>query len=108
MESEVTQDSQTLLPQLAEMRGKLDGLVADLRAIDAQLVALATEREQHGLLADACGALEKLREAGGAGLFWGDRSAAACEDQVRRARGRADAFQQHVGGIEEQRRELVE
>jgi hypothetical protein len=108
MESAATQDSQTLLPQLAEMRAKLDGLVADLRAVDAQLAALATEREQHGLLADACQALEKLRETGGAGLFWGDRSPAACDDQVRRARGRAEAFRQQVGAIEDRRQELVE
>jgi hypothetical protein len=108
MESEADQDSQTLLPQLAEVRAKLDGLAKGMHAADAELAGLAKEREQHGLLADACGALEKLRETGGAGLFWGDRDAAAGEDQVRRARGRATAFQQHVGGIEDRRRALVE
>jgi len=108
MESEADQDSQTLQPQLAEVRAKLDGFVNNLNAADAELAALAREREQHGLLADACGALEKLRETGAAGLFWGDRDAAAGEDQVRRARGRATAFQKHIGGIEERRRVLVE
>ncbi len=96
------------MPQLAEVRAKLDGLVKDLRAAEAELAGLAREREQHGLLADACGALEKLRETGAAELFWGDRGEAAGEDQVRRARGRATAFQKQIGGIEDRRRALVE
>ena len=62
MESVTTQDSQALLPQLAEAREKLDGLVRDLRAIDVELEALTTERRQHRLLEDACAALEELRQ----------------------------------------------
>src|SRR4029453_396482 len=107
MESVTTQDSQALLPQLAEARAKLDGLVQDLHAVDAELTALAPERKQHELLQDACGALEQLRETGGAELFWGDRAAAG-EDHIRRARGRAEVFQKRVGGIEERRQTLVE
>jgi outer membrane biosynthesis protein TonB len=107
MESVTTQDSQALLPQLAEARAKLDGLVQDLHAVDAELTALAPERKQHQLLQDACGALEQLRETGGAELFWGDRAAAG-EDQIRRARGRAEVFQKRVGGIEDRRQTLVE
>src|SRR5262245_44954548 len=101
METEATRESQMLAPQLAELRAKLDGLVTELRATDAELAALATEREQHRLLADACGALDRLHDTGGASLFWGDRSAAASDEQLRRARGRAEAFQKRVGGIEE-------
>src|SRR5918994_1568812 len=108
METVSAQDSQALLPQLAEVRAKLDGLVTDFRAAEAELAALAKEREQHGLLADACGALEKRRETGAASLFWGDRSEAAGMDQVRRARELATAFQKHIGGIEDRRQVLVE
>ena len=108
MESETDQVSQTLAPQLAGVRAKLDGLVMELRAAEMELAGLAKEREQHGLLSDACGALEKLRETGGAGLFWGEREAGAAEDQVRRARGRAEAFQKRIGGIEDRRRVLAE
>ncbi len=62
MESVTSQDSQALVPQLAEAREKLDGLVRDLRAADAELEALSAERKQHRFLSDACGALEELRE----------------------------------------------
>ena len=108
METVTTQDSQALVPQLAEARAKLDGLVQNLHKVDAELTALSTERRQHQLLKDACGALEQLRETGGAELFWGDRGSATGEDQLRRARGRADAFQKRVGGIEDRRQTLVD
>jgi hypothetical protein len=107
MEFVTSQDSEALLPQLAEAREKLDGLVRGLRAIDAELEALAAERRQHGLLSDACGALEQLRETGGTELFWGDRAEAA-EEHIRRARGRVDAFGKRVSGIEDRRQALVD
>src|SRR5688500_7588981 len=108
MDSETDQDSQALLPQLAEVREKLGALVTDLRNAEAELAALAKQREQHGLVSDACDALEKLRATGGAGLFWEERDESAADDQLRRARGRADGFRQHVGGIEDRRRSLIE
>ena len=108
MESVTSQDSQALLPQLAEAREKLDGLVRDLRAADAELEGLSAERRQHRLLSDACGALDELRETGGAELFWGDRAAAAGEEHMRRARGRVEAFGKRVSVIEDRRQVLVE
>src|SRR6187431_3112153 len=108
MESVTSQDSQALLPQLAEAREKLDGLVRDLRAADAELEGLSVERRQHRLLGDACGALDELRETGGAELFWGDRAAAAGEEHMRRARDRVEAFQKRVSVIEDRRQVLVE
>jgi hypothetical protein len=108
MESVISQDSQALLPQLAEAREKLDGLVRDLRAVDAELEALTAERRLHGLLNDACGALEELRATGGAELFWGDRAATSGEEHMRRARDRVEVFQKRVSGIEDRRQALAE
>ncbi len=108
MEAVTSQDTQALVPQLAQARETLDGLVRDLHAVDAELEALTTERRQHGLLNDACGALEELRETGGAELFWGDRAVGACDDHIRRGRGHVDAFQKRVSGIEDRRQALVE
>ena len=107
MESVITQDSQALLPQLAEARERLDGLVRDLRAIDVELEALTTERRQHRLLEDTCAALEELRQTGGETLFWGDHAADESE-RIRRARDRVAAFGLRVGAIEERRQTLVE
>jgi hypothetical protein len=106
-----TQDAATaqdLEQLLAEAREKLDGLVRDLRAIDAELEALATERQQHQLLHEACGALEKLSELGGARLFWGGTAAGTNDEHLLRARNRVEVFQKHLGEIEDRRRALLE
>src|SRR5438105_9736078 len=76
MDSQTGQEQQALLAQLAQAQEKLDRLAGDLRAIDAELEDLSTERHQYRLLHDACGALEELRQIGAAELFWGDRAAA--------------------------------
>ena len=77
MDAATSQDQQALATQLAEARAKLDGLVRDYRAIDAELDGLAAERSRHRLLQDVCVSLEQLREIGGADLFWGGELAAS-------------------------------
>jgi len=109
MDALTGQDQQALLAQLAHARERLDGLVRDLRAIDAELEGMATERRQHRLLHDVCSELEELSEIGGAGLFWDDRTAGGTgEDQIRRVRSRVDAFQKRVSEIEDRREALLE
>ena len=109
MDAVTGQDQQALRAQLAQAREKLDGLVRDLRAIDGELEGLATESKQHRLLHDVCGALEELGEIGGAGLFWGDRTAVGTsEDHIRRVRSRVDFFQKRVSEIEDRRQAVVE
>ena len=98
-----------LATQLEEAREKLEGLVRDLRAVEAELEAMATERTQHRLLQDACGALEELSKSGGAALFWDDKAATAASDaHLRRVRERVEIFQSGVDEIEGRRRGLLE
>jgi outer membrane biosynthesis protein TonB len=97
-----------LAAQLEEARERLDGLVRDLRAVEAELEALATERAQHRLLHDACGALDELKKIGGAALFWDDKTAAAASDEhLRRVRERVAVFQGRVDEIEARRHGLL-
>src|SRR5262245_10372152 len=103
------QDQQALLAELAVAREKLDGFMAELRAIDRELEDLAPERRQHRLLHDVCGALDELRELGAAELFWGDRAAVlGAETQLQRVRGRVAGFEKQVGEIEERRNAVFE
>jgi len=82
-----------LRARLEQARESLQGLVRELRAVDAELEGLATERQLHRLLHDACVAVEGLEAIGAADHFWGDRSGAEeGEHRIRRARGRVDAF----------------
>lgn len=108
-ETQDTATAQDLEQLLAEARERLEDLLRDLRTIDTELESMATERQQHQLLQDACASLEKLGEIGGAGLFWGDEVAARTRDErIRRARSRVEIFQKRVSEIEDRRRTLLE
>jgi len=102
-------DRQALLAQYQQAHERLEGLVRGLRAIDHELESLATERQQHRLLHDACGALDQLAGIGGAALFWGDSaSAAASTEHLRGVRGRVEAFEKRIGEIEDRREAALE
>src|SRR5262245_62077746 len=104
MEAETVQDSQTLLAEHADVREKLDGLQLELRGVDGELDAVSTERRQHHLLKDACGALEQLDELGGGALFWeGCTPARGTAEHIRGALGRIAQFEERLAGIEERR-----
>jgi hypothetical protein len=104
MDAETKQDSKALLAQLAQAQEQLERLTADLRAVDGELEALSTERQQFRLLHDACGALEQLSQLGAAELFWGDRAAVGSgEEQLLRVRSLVEGFEKQVGEIEERR-----
>ena len=97
--------AQELEQLLAAAREKLDGLVSNLRAIDAELDGLATERKQHRLLQDVCSAFDQLNESGGAALFWGEGGATHDVDaRLRGVRERLKLFNDRVGEIEARRR----
>jgi len=91
---------------LADARVQLSGLVEALRAIDGELDALSTERDQYSLLATACAALEELRALGAERLFWGGEHRG--EEELRGARGRIDAFQKRVEEVESRHEAALE
>lgn len=103
------ENQQALAAELAQARQTLEALAVDLRAVDAELEDLATERQQYGLLLDACNALDKLDKIGGAALFWGesaDRGASA--NYVRGVRARVARFDERVSEIEGRRAAVID
>jgi hypothetical protein len=101
---EALKDQQALIAELGTSQESVDALVGELRAIDAQLEALTTERNQHRLLHQVCDALGELDQLGGAQLFWGTPEAVATgEHQLGRVRERVVAFESRVGEIEARR-----
>ena len=97
--------AQELEELLAAARERLDGLVSNLRAIDAELDSIATERNQHRLLQDVCSAFDHLNESGGAELFWGKGGATQnVDDRLRAVRDRLKLFNARVDEIEARRR----
>ena len=109
MSSVAVLDEQALRRQHALSREKLEGLAQKLRGVDSELDALSGEREQHRLLSDVCGGLERLGALGGGELFWaGFASGEESAHQLRLVRGRVEAFDKHVGEIEERRESLLQ
>ncbi len=104
-----TQDQHALETDLAQANEKLDGLVRDLHAVDAELEALANERRQYELLRRACDTLDELHDVGADQLFWagapGDRDGV---ERIRRARMRLDAFQKRLDEVEGRRQAIAE
>jgi hypothetical protein len=104
-----SRDEQALRAQLAQARERLDGLVRDLHAVDAELEGLAPQRTQHRLLQTACAALEELAELGVAELFWGGRTTDGEGDHhLRRVRSRVDGFEKRLSEIEDRRQAVLE
>lgn len=103
-----SQEEQELLTQEVQVRGRLEGLTADLRVVDDEVESLASQRMHHELLDQACGSLEKLSELGAASLFWGERiEPARVAEQLRGVRSRLSAFQAQFGELDERRRAIV-
>jgi len=106
---EALKDKQALIEELGTSQESVDALVSELRSLEAQLEALAPERNQHRLLHLVCDALGELDQLGGAQLFWGTREAVTSgELQLGRVRERVMAFEGRVGEIEARRQSTRE
>ncbi|MBW2274078.1 MAG: AgmX/PglI C-terminal domain-containing protein [Deltaproteobacteria bacterium] len=109
MNTASSQHEEALRAQLRQAREKLDGLLGDLHAVDAEIEDLATDREQYRLLQEVCAGLEKLDALGGAGLFWnGQASRIDVEGHLRAVRTRADDFERRVRDIESGRQTVLD
>jgi len=107
--SSVSQLGRPLDAQIQQAHERLGGLEVSLRAIDGELDALSTQREQYVLLEQACGSLEQLSSLGVAELFWGERAPSQeTDDHVSNIRTRIDDFHQRIEEIEDRRNALIE
>jgi outer membrane biosynthesis protein TonB len=101
-------EEQELRAQVGQVRGRLEGLAADLLVVDGEIESLAPQRTHHELLDQACGSLEKLGELGAASLFWGKWiEPETVAEQLRGVRSRVSAFQAQLGKLDERRRAIL-
>ena len=88
---------------------KLGGLERNLQAITGELEALALQREQHLLLEQTCGSLEKLAELGAPHLFWGEgHEPSRVALHLDRVRQRVAGFHGRIAEIESRRQAVFE
>jgi len=101
-------DQEMLRARLEDAREGLEGLTRELRALDRELEDLAVERQQHELLQQVCGALEKLDELGGSTLFWEEGPFVnAGPVHIAQVRRRVDDFNGRLQQIEARRQDLL-
>src|SRR5579859_5651396 len=104
---EALKDQEALITALGTTQESVDALVSALRALDAELEALALERNQHRLLHQVCDALGELGQLGGAQLFWGTAEAVTTgEFQLGRVCERVAAFESRVADLEARRQSI--
>jgi hypothetical protein len=109
MNAATPQQSEPLQAQVDQALEKLGGLERNLHAIKGELDALAVQREQHLLLEQTCGSLEKLAELGAQGLFWGEgHEPSRIAQQLDRARRRVAEFHERIAEIEGRQQAVFE
>lgn len=87
----------------------MQDLERDLRAVDAELGALAAKRHEYDLLAELCRSVEELDSLGAGHLFWGEESASdAAGDRLRHARSRIDAYSNEIAGVDARREAILD
>lgn len=109
MSTVVSQEQQDLNARIEEVRKAITQLKKKVSAVDAELAAIATERERYDVLNEICQALDKLDELGAGELFWGEEAAARdTTAHLNRVRGLASDFTEKVAAIEQRRASLQE
>jgi outer membrane biosynthesis protein TonB len=103
-----TQQLRQLINELARARTKLATIASDLRATEKEIESLRPQRKQHQFAVDACKALEKLADMGGAEVFWGEGQVAQGAEQIRVVRARVDAFDGRIADIEKREADLLQ
>lgn len=107
-EAAASPQQRQLVSELARARTKLAAMARDLRAAENELESLKPQRKQHQFAVDACKALEKLAEMGGAEVFWGEGKTAQGAEHIQAVRARIDQFDARIKAIETRSAELLQ
>src|SRR5688572_26566725 len=109
MNEALAQQPEPLQAQVDQALEKLGGLERHLHTIADELDALAVQREQHVLLEQTCGSLEKLAELGAQNLFWGEgHEPSRVAVHLDRVRQRVASFRDRIAEIESRRQAVAE
>lgn len=100
----VSQEQQDLNARIEKVRETITRLKKKVSAVDAELDAIASERERYEVLNEICQALDKLDGLGAGHLFWGKGAAARdTAAHLSRVRSVASEFTEKVAAIEQRR-----
>ena len=108
MSSDFAARESSLRQQVEDSERVLDGLEADLRAIDGDLESLAERSHHYDLLEKICSSLDELGDLGAAHLFWSESAPEGEHEQVAYARRNIEEFGEQVARVERDREAIVE
>jgi hypothetical protein len=109
MNAAMPQQGEPLQAQVDQALEKLGGLERNLQSITGELDALALQREQHVLLEQTCGSLERLGELGALKLLFGDDvDTSRVAGHLDRAKQRLASFRDQLAEIESRRHAAAE
>jgi hypothetical protein len=109
MNAAIPQAQEPLQSQIDEALAKLGALDRNFDAITGELENLAEQREQHALLEQTCGSIEKLGELGALNLLFGDGAdAGQVSAHLEHARQRLAAFHERINEVESRRRAVAD
>jgi outer membrane biosynthesis protein TonB len=109
MNAAMPQQGEPLQAQVDEALEKLGGLERNLQSITGELDALSLQREQHALLEQTCGSLERLGELGALKLLFGDDvDTSRVAGHLDRAKQRLASFRDQLAEIESRRHAVAE
>jgi len=94
--------------QVSRSESAVDGLEADLQAIDVELLALAQDHNKYEKLEQICASLEDLDELDAGHLFWDKVSSEHKATHLDHARSQIGKYHEAIVEVENRRDALVE
>jgi hypothetical protein len=99
---------QSVREQVSRSESALASLEADLRATDAELVALAEDHNKYQKLEHICTSLEELDELGAGHLFWDEGSNEHKATHLDHARSQIGKYHEAIVEVENRRDAIAE
>ena len=98
---------QSLREQLRLSEAALEGLQADLKSVDDELVELMRLRPGYDKVEDICEALGELDEMGAGHLFWDKDAAEFKESRLNHARWQVGEYHESIVEVESRREKIL-
>jgi hypothetical protein len=99
---------QSLRDQLRLSESALQDLMADLHAVDNELVVLKEKQDRYDKIENICASLEELEDDDVAHLFWGDDNDEEAKARLSHARWQIGQYHEEIVEVETRREKIQE
>ena len=99
---------QSLRDQLRLSESALADRLAELHAVDDELVVLRKQQDKYDKVESICASLEELEEMGAGNLFWDEDAGENLESRLDHARLQIGKYHEEIVGVETRREAICE